>query len=486
MTSAALGARIRARFVPAIALFLAGGPASASGVYGTLGNFDVVNDDPDDKCGFEIEIEDVHSADIYRTFHDPYIRYGAPELIDTPTSVIVRYRGVWDPATQTFLQSTPPAAPGYVPRNDSCWTIGLGAAYDSSGCEHFGVSYHAVGGPTHYHWLSCNPDGTVSPLPDLGLPAPHWSVVPPAAPGQPEVVRAEMEIPNPEGAPYGEPYWMKVYKTEGDQPIELEQLLLDDPLVAGAAVEIEWELIQAKPGQQMAQQEAPLAAGAEAVVRRYELYHYNTAWGRTHTYLDPDSGENVPYVDPENGEVVACVVDGCNDPTADELGGYVGRQMAGVNLAETACSNGTDDDGDGLVDLEDPGCDAAADVDEHSPLLACDDGADNDGDGRSDFDAATFADPTAGAGDPGCAAPDAREDPACQDGIDNDGQPGTDYDGGVSAGVAGDPNGADPQCTAPWQGRESSSRCGLGFELALVLPLLQRAHRRRSRAAANA
>lgn len=476
-------ARSGARLAPAAVLLLLGGAAGASGVYGTLGNFDVVNDGPDDTCGFEIEIEDVHSADIYRTFHSPYIRYEAPELIDTATGVIVRYRGAWDPATQTFLQSTPPAAPGYIPRNDSCWTVGLGAAYDSSGCEHFGVSYHAVGGATRYHWLSCSPDGSVSPLPDLALPAPHWVVSPPAVPGDPEVVRAEMEIPNPEGAPYGDPYWMKIYKTEAEHGIELEQLLLDDPLVANAEIEIEWELIQAKPGEELAFNEAELGAGAEAVVRRYEFYDYDTAWGRTHSYIDPNSGAAVPYVDPENGEVQECVVDGCNDPTDDELGDYIGRQMAGVNLVEAACNNGLDDDGDGVVDLDDPGCASGADVDERSPLLACDDGADNDADGRSDFDPATFADPAAGNGDPGCASPSAkREDPACQDGIDNDGQPGTDFDGGASVpGAVVDPNGGDPQCAAPSHYREAVPACGLGMELALLLPLIQAARRRRGR-----
>jgi hypothetical protein len=465
----------------ALAALLPVGAAHASGVYGTLGNFDVVNEGPDDTCGFEIEIEDVHSSDVYRTFQAPYIRYGAPELIDTPTGVVIRYTGAWDPLTGTFLQSTPPAAPGYVPRNDSCWTVGLGAAYESSGCEHFGVSHRGARGATRYRWLSCNPDGSHSPLPEVGLPAPNWVVDPPAAPGEPEVVRAEIEIPNPEGDPYGEPYWMKVYKTEAEHGIELEQLLLDDPLVEGAEVEIEWELVQAKPGEEMAFHEAPLGEGAEAVVRRYEFYRYNTEWGRANSYIDPDTGLPVPYVDPENGEVQECVVDGCNDPTPDELGGYVGRQMAGVNLVEAACNNGLDDDGDGRTDLADPGCDGDADLDERSPLLPCDDGADNDGDGRSDFDPLTRADPGAGNGDLGCAGPSTLEDPECQDGIDNDGGAGTDWDGGASAGGAADPLGADPECIAPWSPRESASRCGLGFELALLLPLIRRARRRRGR-----
>lgn len=104
-----------------------------------------------------------------------------------------------------------------------------------------------------------------------------------------------------------------------------------------------------------------------------------------------------------------------------------------------ACSNGIDDDGDGLVDHpEDPGC----------PFLL--------------------------------AYP---EDPPCDDGIDNDG------DGLIDQ--------ADPSCLRIWPYWESTS-CGLGAELALVLGLLgskrpgrrgacrraRRAHDSRSRASA--
>jgi len=93
-----------------------------------------------------------------------------------------------------------------------------------------------------------------------------------------------------------------------------------------------------------------------------------------------------------------------------------------------ACSNTLDDDGDGAVDAaEDLGCQDGA-----SPL----------------------------------------EDPECQDGIDNDGVAGIDFDGGTSVLGAPDPNGADLQCTEPWQDREanaSSSSCGMGVELVPVL-----------------
>jgi subtilisin family serine protease len=130
-----------------------------------------------------------------------------------------------------------------------------------------------------------------------------------------------------------------------------------------------------------------------------------------------------------------------------------------------ACSNGRDDDGDGLSDLEDPGCDDAEDSLEKASDLPCDDGVDNDGDGKVDFPE-----------DPGCAvAGFPAEAPGCQDGIDNDGDGQTDYDGGLAANGFADPGGPDPHCGGiPWRISEADSpgQCGLGAELALLLPPL--------------
>lgn len=70
--------------------------------------------------------------------------------------------------------------------------------------------------------------------------------------------------------------------------------------------------------------------------------------------------------------------------------------------AGVACGNGRDDDGDGRVDLEDPGCDESTDDDEIDPLQppACSNELDDDDDGLIDFP----ADPdctAAGGGDEG-------------------------------------------------------------------------------------
>jgi hypothetical protein len=80
--------------------------------------------------------------------------------------------------------------------------------------------------------------------------------------------------------------------------------------------------------------------------------------------------------------------------------------------------------------------------------LECSDGVDNDGDGLADFP-----------DDPGCLLAISRsESPACDDDEDNDGDGLVDY-------------GEDPGCGAPWWGTEQPA-CGLGVELVLALPAL--------------
>lgn len=89
------------------------------------------------------------------------------------------------------------------------------------------------------------------------------------------------------------------------------------------------------------------------------------------------------------------------------------------------CSDGADNDRDGLFDCDDPDCAGAPECDDYEgdDSGECSDGLDNDRDGATDCDDAGCA------GSPDCAPTDAYEgdaDGECADGLDNDGDGLTD------------------------------------------------------------
>ena len=111
------------------------------------------------------------------------------------------------------------------------------------------------------------------------------------------------------------------------------------------------------------------------------------------------------------------------------------------------CSDGEDNDDDGLIDADDPDCyDSDGNYDPNDVLeqASCNDGEDNDGDGWTDFPA-----------DPGCASIDASDEGGygyiydCNDSIDNDG------DGRVDA--------LDPGCTSAFDA-EDNDTCTDGID----------------------
>jgi len=134
-------------------------------------------------------------------------------------------------------------------------------------------------------------------------------------------------------------------------------------------------------------------------------------------------------------------------------------------MAIPGCADGWDEDGDGLSDFPaDPGCDSATDPSEDTPLLQCDNGIDDDGDGLVDLPE-----------DPTCTTFEWVESTACSDGLDNDLDGFADWDG---AGIGA----PDPNCAGPAQLLESTTLCGLGFEIGLLLPVVMAVRRRPERA----
>lgn len=190
-----------------VAALWMGSPAAAQ-VYGSLANFDVVNNTGGECQGFEVEIEDpsYDHTKIYsvfgldRNFGVPPTsveRYGAPTITDIPgVGVTVRYQadfanGVWSKHTP----SGPYANPG-----DSCWPFG-NAQYDSGTltCDHFGVATYGTPAIVNYHWL-CDQ----SPAGDSGVLTPVVAQVPavayvyqpppPPQPGDPPPVPEPVQI----------------------------------------------------------------------------------------------------------------------------------------------------------------------------------------------------------------------------------------------------------------------------------------------------
>ncbi|MCE4538908.1 PEP-CTERM sorting domain-containing protein [Pelomonas sp. P7] len=299
-------------------------------VIGTLGNFDVVNNTGQEAHGFEIELEGLHLSDITDTFGGAgrgfpttVERYGAPVVSAYANGSIFGVRvtyqasfaaGVWSTGTPSGVFSTP---------GESCWTGG-GIAYGpSTPCDHFGVGN--VGSPTKttYSWLvEANPgSGVLNPV-AASLPAPQWQVTPAPVVGAPPVVVARIQAPQPPEAPepqFGTPLWVKVYSTELEDKVGLEELMGGNAKVEQARqhTEIEWQLLQTDPGNPAAGAlenggGAEMGAGKEAVLRRYEFYAYTGAF-------DPASHEAKPLF-------------GDSHPDATEIGDFMGAQNVALNL----------------------------------------------------------------------------------------------------------------------------------------------------------
>jgi hypothetical protein len=144
------------------------------------------------------------------------------------------------------------------------------------------------------------------------------------------VVVAQIQAPAPEfESQFGEAIWVKVFTTELEAPIGLEELVGGNAKVEQAITETEWQLLQTDPGNPLAGQlesgyGAPVGPNAASILRRYEFYNY--------------SGE----YDPETHEALVTFSDSHpndpNDPNYDptktvDLGNYLGAQNAAVNLA---------------------------------------------------------------------------------------------------------------------------------------------------------
>ncbi|MDP2787849.1 MAG: PEP-CTERM sorting domain-containing protein [Pseudomonadota bacterium] len=337
--------------VVAAALAIAPNMGSAA-VIGFLGNFDVINDTGKTAHGFEIELEGLHSSDITDTFggtgrwfpsgrgFDPATsveRYGAPTITEYSNGAIfgtkVTYLGLFDAATSSWDYGTPSG--NFVTPGDNCWTRG-GVGYSAATpCDHFGVGTRTNATKTTYSWLL--ETGTVGVLTNgvVSLPAPKWAVIPavvqPGLPPAPPVVIAQIQAPEPIPAleieplepQFGEAIWVKVFTTELENEVELEDLIGGNAVInlAKTKTETEWQLLQTDPGNPLAGQlesgyGAPVGPNAASIIRRYEFYKY--------------AGEY------DLADHQAILITSDSHPELNEIGTYIGAQNVANNLAVAA------------------------------------------------------------------------------------------------------------------------------------------------------
>jgi hypothetical protein len=319
--------------------------AQTANFYGSLSNFDAVNDTGHDTHGFEIQLEGLQPNDVYYMFS--VLRYGQPTVIPTATGVKVRWASAYDASAQQFLQTTL-QHPAGTPFAGTCYQWN-GTPYATSGCEHFGVTLRANPTATSYHWLIEDPTapGTLIAVnPPVALPAPTYVFAPPPAAGAPPVLVAEIEAPEPPETPerYGDAQWVKIFKTQLNRSVTLDELMSDNPIVPQDAtqVEVAWDILQQSPpsgGNQTRNRnrnQGGLDPLTRSVIRRYETYQYTGAY------------------DPVTHQVV-CGGDGtCTTPQPGELGDMIGAQMAAANVevnavVVTKSGNGSISSSDKLV-----------------------------------------------------------------------------------------------------------------------------------------
>jgi len=277
-------------------------PAEASVAYGSINNFDTVNDTGQECHGFEIEIEDCRSTDVTYTYN--YNHYGVPKITqDDSVAGHPKCRIRWESkknADGSWAAYTAIPAGPIAPTNGHMFTnpnINFGG-------EHFGVGYRVPAKVIRYNWLIDNGAGALVHGGAVQVSTPSFTYYPPvaAAPAQVQAVIAPPPPPVPEPKEFGKAVWVKEIKTttHNANKVNLRDLVSDDPDDANDKnwkngepdeVEVEWRILQKKysaadggPNAELAAAPEELPNGDEVVTRRYEFYKYTGP-------LDAESGE---------------------------------------------------------------------------------------------------------------------------------------------------------------------------------------------------
>jgi hypothetical protein len=330
-------------------------PAHASIAYGSINNFDTVNDTGKECHGFEIEIEDCRSTDISYTYD--YNHYGTPKITQDDSVVghprcVIRWESKRMPDGSWTSYTAIPSGP-INPTDGHQFTnpnINFGG-------EHFGVGYNKAVGAIRYQWLVDDGAGNLIHGGAVQVSTPAFVYYPPvpAQQGQPAVpaqVQAVIEPPEPPEVPqnpdieFGTAVWVKEIRTttHNNNKVELRDLVSDDPDDVDEVnwrngepdeIEVEWQILQeefSKPaggnnGRLVAAPEN-LDDGDEVVTRRYEFYEYvgpideNGEAKATQVGADDLHGEGIKTINGEEVDLSTIIV----------VGEYKGAQMAAVDV----------------------------------------------------------------------------------------------------------------------------------------------------------
>lgn len=265
--------------------------AHASGIYGTLSNFDIYNTTPEPCEGAEIELEGIHSTDIGGDFPAHFSNKSISEYNDD----FGQFAGTRITYTGYNFGGAP--VPGsLLPNPNPVSTNGHELTYTDGG-EHFGFWLSgAQPTATRFFWLNDNGGAysRIGGVPET-VPGPTWAYVPPANAGDAPVLQVVVKVPEPEDAPNLRPdsTWMKIYKTKlkvgpknGQEMQDLLALLMsgdpNDPNYADIVpqgddpieIESEWELLEGGKNPKEKMNEDEVAENDKVVIRRYEFYKY--------------------------------------------------------------------------------------------------------------------------------------------------------------------------------------------------------------------
>ena len=283
----------------AVLLLIAAGTLQASTAYGTINNFDTVNDTSNVCHGFEIELDDCRSLDI--TYCYSYNHYGTPNIREDTSSVpghtncFVRYAAVYSNGVWSAYTAIPtgPIAPT------------LGHSFTNPGTnfggEHFGVGFYGNPSAVKYNWLLDDGTGHLVHGPAVLVSTPIFSYYPPVG-GAAGQVQAAVEPPQVETHPgegFGPAAWVKSIRTAGhtNTIVHLQDLVSDDHDYPSdktwrngqtSEVESEFDLLQQEFGTSgghgggghgggslsVTNAAEALPVGDEIITRRYEFYAY--------------------------------------------------------------------------------------------------------------------------------------------------------------------------------------------------------------------